>query len=106
MRHDGTLNGLWIVRTGDAPAATPLLARVQEELFVLAFTNALKAGRCSNDLGADGKPFYVCTANVAGVVSELRAAGARGFIVDYDAGRASFASAHALPTSEPSLASR
>ncbi len=101
MRNDGTLNGLWIVRTGETPtSSTPLLARVDNELFVLAFTNAIKAGRCSDDLGAVGRPFYVCSANITGVVRELREAGARGFIVDYDAGRASFSSAHALPAVE------
>jgi hypothetical protein len=100
MRHDGTLNGLWIVRTGEAPASTPLLARVHNEVYVLAFTNALKANRCSDALGEGGRPFYVCRANIDGVVRELRDAGARGFIVDYDAGLASFTSAHELPTGE------
>ena len=98
MRHDGSLNGLWIVRTGDTPrASTPLLARVQDEVFVLAFTNAPKAASCCEALSTVGRPFYVCTANIAGVEEELRAVGARGFIVDYDAGRTSFTSAHSLP---------
>jgi hypothetical protein len=95
MIHDGTLNGLWIVRTGDGQV--PLLARVRDELYVLVFTNALKATRCGVALGAEGKPFYVCGANIAGVVHELRAQGARAFIVDYDVERASFTSAHPLP---------
>jgi hypothetical protein len=98
MRYDGTLNGLWIVRTGDTPvSSTPLLARVQDELFVLAFTNAPRAASCCEALSAGGRPFYVCGANIADVEDELRAVGARGFIVDYDAGRASFTSAHSLP---------
>lgn len=105
MIYDGTLNGLWIVRNGDTPpGAEPLLARVKDELFALAFTNANKAGRCSSELGALGRPFYVCSANIGSVVSELRAAGARGFIVDYDAGRASFTSAHPLPRSGEAFA--
>jgi len=95
MVWDGTLNGLWIVRSDGTPE--PLLARVHEELYVLAFTNAGKAGRCSSELGAAGRPFYVCAANLAGVIHELRAAGVRAFIIDYDARRASFTAAHALP---------
>lgn len=98
MRNDGTLNGLWIVRTGDTPASsTPLLVRVKDELFVLAFTNAPKATRCSLALGADGKPFYVCRPNIDRVIHELRVAGARGFIIDYEATDGGFVSAHGLP---------
>jgi hypothetical protein len=96
MRSDGRLTGLWIVRSGTS-VASPLLARVQDELYVLAFTNAPRAARCSTDLGAAGQPFYVCRANLDEVVRELHLAGVRGFIVDYDPGLTSFVSAHALP---------
>jgi hypothetical protein len=98
MRQSGTLLGLWIVRTGDTSSSvSTLLARVQEELYVLAFSSALRAAACRDALGAGGCAFYVCSANLAGVLDEARAAGARGFIVDYDAAEARFASAHALP---------
>jgi hypothetical protein len=99
MRRDGTLNGLWIVRTTDTGSSGALLARVQEELYVLAFTNAPRASAACLALGAEGKAFYVCSANLELVSRELQDAGARGFIVDYDAGRTSFTSAHALPQS-------
>jgi hypothetical protein len=99
MRHDGSLNGLWIVRTSDPGTPGALLARVQEDLYALAFTNAPRAGAAARALGSEGKPFYVCRANIEGVVRELREAGARGFIVDYDTELARFASAHALPSS-------
>ena len=75
-----------------------MLARVQDELYVLAFSSAVRAGACRDALGAEGKPFYVCGANLAQVVGQVREAGARGFIVDYDAANARFASAHPLPT--------
>src|SRR5438094_5518008 len=96
MRHNGTLLGLWIVRT-DAAGVGTLLARVEHELYVLAFSSALRAGECARALGAAGSPFYVCAANLEAVLGEARQSAARGFIVDYDAGRASFASAHPLP---------
>jgi hypothetical protein len=98
MRRSGTLVGLWIVRTNDTlPSQNTLLARVQKELYVLAFSSALRAGECRDALGADGSPFYVCSANVESVLRQLRDQGACGFIVDYDAARASFASAYPLP---------
>jgi hypothetical protein len=98
MVRDGTLSGLWIVRTNDTPARPgPVLARVQNQLFVLAFTNAPRAQACARALGTDGTPFYVCRANLDGVIGELRASGARGCIVDYDPARATFRAALALP---------
>jgi hypothetical protein len=98
MKHGGSLLGLWIVRTSDTPRSTSaLLARVQQELYVLAFSSAMRAGACLAALGSDGAPFYVCGANLEAVVREARRSGARGFIVDYDARRACFTSAHPLP---------
>ena len=116
MRHDGSLNGLWIVQTQPpftAPSAppafvgapsTPLLARVQNDVYALAFTNAPRATAACSALGAEGKPFYVCRANIAQVVRTLRDVGARGFIVDYDPSRAAFASAHLLTESSTAVA--
>lgn len=101
MRHDGTLKGLWIVRTDDTPPSPgTLMGRVQEELYVLAFTNAPKASACVSALGATGRPFYVCAANIEQVVGQVRGEGARGFILDYDAAGAKFVSAHSLPAEE------
>ena len=98
MKRNGNLLGLWVVRLGGV--STTLLARVQNELYVLAFSSAVRAGQCLDTLGAVGTPFYVCNANVAGVVREARDSGARGFIVDYDPERAMFSSAHALPSAQ------
>jgi hypothetical protein len=97
MRHKGTLLGLFIVRTAQ-PRPETLLGRVQGELYLLAFTNAPLALACMSTLGASGAPFYVCSANLDALVREARSSGVRGFIVDYDAERAAFASAHALPS--------
>lgn len=100
------MNGLWIVRTTGEDAQSPLIARVHDELYALAFTNAPRAGDCCRALGAEGKPFYVCAANHDRVLGELKALGARGFIVDYDAGRAQFSSAHSLPGPDGASLSR
>src|SRR5581483_9899068 len=105
MVRDGTLNGLWIVRTNDTPEVqATVLARVQNQLFALAFTDAPRALACARALGTSGAPFYVCRANIDGVLSELRSSGAFGFIVDYDASRATFRTAHALPRGDESAA--
>jgi hypothetical protein len=93
MDHDGSLLGLWIVRDGDQA----LLARVQDELYLLAFSSAGRAGQFLRALATDGALFYICAANLTRVTREARDAGARGFIVDYDAGLTRFASAHPLP---------
>jgi hypothetical protein len=97
MKNDGTLIGLWIVRVEEGDVG-PMLARVHNELYALAFTTAPKALACMAGLGAQGgKPFYVLGVNVDRVVRELAEQGARGFIVDYSPEQAIFASAHPLP---------
>ena len=99
MRHNGTMLGLWIVRDS---AGQALLARVQGDVYVLAFGSAVRAMRARELLGAEGSPFLIVAANVAAVVRDARADGARGFIVDYDAEEAVFKSAHGLPPTEGS----
>jgi hypothetical protein len=103
MSHPETMIGLWIVR-GDG-AGDALLARVQGELYVLAFSSAIRAGRCRDALGAEGRPFYIVAANVREIVAQQRSAGAVGFIVDYDPARAVFSAAHALPAADLAHAS-
>jgi hypothetical protein len=95
MAHNGSMLGLWIVRERRGQT---LLAKVHDEVYVLAFGSAVKATRAREALGTDGSPFLIVAANVRDIVDELRAAGARGFIVDYDAEHASFTSAHPLPS--------
>jgi hypothetical protein len=98
MKRSATMLGLWVVHIGGV--CSTLLARVQDELYVLAFSSAVRAGQCLGALGAVGTPFYVCSANVGGVVREARDSGARGFIIDYDPARAMFSSAHPLPSAQ------
>lgn len=105
MAHNGSMLGLWIVRdaAGDA-----LFAKVQREVYVLAFTSAVKAMRACEAFGATGSPFLIVAANVRDVVERARAADARGFIVDYDTELSRFTSAHPLPsaTQAPMAAAR
>ena len=105
MAHDGSMLGLWIVRDR---AGQTLLAKVQNEVYVLAFRSAVKATRTRDSLGAEGAPFLIVAANARAVIDEARLAGARGFIVDYDAELSMFASAHLLPAaaSMPAAAAR
>ena len=97
MRHNGTMLGLWIVRDG---AGQALLARVQGDVYVLAFGSAVRAMKARALLGAEGAPFLIVAANVSGVVRDARADSARGFIVDYDVEAAAFTSAHGLPSAD------
>jgi hypothetical protein len=96
MRHNGSMLGLWIIRTDD-PRAESLLGKVQSDLYLFAFTSAVRANHCMSQLGARGAPFYICGANVDSIVRDARASGVRGFIIDYDPSRACFVSAHSLP---------
>lgn len=105
MAHNGTMLGLWLVRDR---AGDTLLAKVQNEVYVMAFTAAHRANRARDAFGADGVPFLVVAANLRDVVDQARADGARGFIVDYDVELSRFASAHALPSAatSPTAAAR
>ncbi len=95
MAHNGSMLGLWIVRDY---AGQALLAKVHDEVYVLAFGSAVRANRARDAFGAEGAPFLIVAANVRDVVDRARADGARGFIVDYDADLARFTSAHPLPS--------
>jgi hypothetical protein len=101
MVHNETMLGLWIVRDR---AAQALLAKVEDELYVLTFTSAPRAIRARTVFEAEGAPFLIVAANARDVVGEARTAGARGFIVDYDTDRLTFASAHALPAADALVA--
>lgn len=90
--------GLFLLRTdGPPPDGGPVMARIEGQLYALAFSDAQRASGARSGLGIEARPFYVCAANTTDVVRELRAAGARGVIVDYDPGRATFDRALALP---------
>jgi len=102
MTHNGSMLGLWILRD---ESGQPLLAKVHDDVYILAFGSAVKATRVREALGAHGAPFLIVAANVRIVVDRARADGARGFIVDYDPTLARFTSAHLLP-SPPAAAAR
>ena len=98
MGRSGTMLGLFMLRTeGEAPAGGPVMARIEGELYALCFSNAQRAIGARANFGVDAQPFYVCAANTQQVLDELREAGARGFILDYDPHSATFSSAGALP---------
>jgi hypothetical protein len=91
--------GLFLLRSsGSPPAGGPVLARIEGELYVLVFSDRDRAIAARQTLGVhDAALFYVCDANCSQVLGELRAAGARGFITDYDPSSATFSGAGALP---------
>jgi hypothetical protein len=92
MARNGSMVGLFLLRTDG-----PIFARVEGELYVLVFSDSQRAATARASLGCEeARPFYVCAANSDEVVRELRAAGVRGFIVDYDPSSASFSGAGAI----------
>ena len=93
-----SLLGHFILRTdGAAPLGGPVLARIEGELYLLAFSDRPRALAARARLGVpDAAPFYVCLANREELVRELHATGARGFITDYDPGSSTFAAAGSL----------
>ena len=95
----GSMTGLFILRTdGPAPDGGPVYARIEGELYVLVFSDSQRATLPRHTLGVErARPFYVCAANSDDVIRELRNAGVRGFIVDYDPGSLTFSSAGAIP---------
>lgn len=99
MARNHSMVGLFLLRTDGAPPnGGPVFARIEGELYVLAFSDSQRAAFALRTLGVDtARPFYVCAANSADVARELRQAGVRGFIVDYDPSSASFAGAGAIP---------
>jgi hypothetical protein len=99
MAHNGSMLGLWIVRDREGQA---LLAKVQGDVYVLAFGSAVKATSARESFGAEGSPFLLVAANLRGVLDEVSRAGACGFIVDYDVEGARFTSAHPLPAAAAS----
>ncbi len=99
MKRFGAFVGLFILRApGSAPSGGPVMARIEGELYALVFSDRPRALAARQTLGiAAAEPFYVCAANREDVVRELVAAGARGFIADYDPASATFSGAGALP---------
>jgi hypothetical protein len=91
--------GLFILRTeGPPPGGGPVFARIDGELYVLAFSDSQRATGARATLGVgEARPFYVCEANSEAVVRELRTAGVRGFIVDYDSSSSTFTGAGSIP---------
>ena len=98
MGRSGTMMGLFMLRIeGEAPDGGPVMARIEGELYALCFSNAQRVQQARATFGMEAQPYYVCNANLSQVIGELREAGARGFILDYDPESASFSSAGALP---------
>ncbi len=98
-RNRSSLIGLFILRhEGAPPEGGPVLARIEGQLYLLAFSDRPRALSARASLGVpSAAPFYVCAANREVLLRELVAAGTRGFIADYDPSSATFAGAGALP---------
>jgi hypothetical protein len=99
MKGHVSLLGLFVLRTAGAPPdGGAVLARIEGELYLLTFSDRPRALAARDHLRVDGAtPFYVCAANRDELVRELAAAGARGFITDYDPASCTFSGAGALP---------
>jgi hypothetical protein len=96
-RRQDALTGLFLLRS-EGSETGPVMARIDGQLYVMVFTNAARATGARDKLGVgDARPFYICDANREQLLRELAAAGAHGFIVDYDAHNATYSAAGEIP---------
>ena len=94
---EGSLEGLWYVLAGEDPKArVPLLAKVMEETYMLAFSTAPKARSFIQRMGLSGAEVgMIVRGNLEEVRAQLRQFGAVGVIIDYDPETHAFAAARA-----------
>jgi hypothetical protein len=94
---EGSLEGLWYILAGDDPKArVPLLAKVSEETYMLAFSNAPKARSFIQRMSLTGADVgMIVRGNLEEIRSQLRQFGAAGVIIDYDPETQAFAAARA-----------
>ncbi len=94
---EGTLEGLWYIQTGDDPKQrAPLLAKVGEDTYMLAFSNAVKARSFIQQMNiTQAEVGMIVRGNLEDVRSQLRQYGAYGVIIDYDPLTQAFAAARA-----------
>ena len=94
---EGTIEGLWYIQAGDDDnSRAPLLARVSEDTYMLAFSNAARARafiQLMNITQADIG--MIVRGNLEEVRNQLRAYGAAGVIIDYDPETRAYAAARA-----------
>ncbi|HEY3353802.1 MAG TPA: hypothetical protein VGQ83_11180 [Polyangia bacterium] len=94
---EASLEGLWYIQAGDDPKVrTPVLAKVSDDTYMLAFSNAPKARSFIQRMNLTGADVgMVVRGNLEDVRSQLRSYGAIGVIIDYDPETHAFAAARA-----------
>jgi hypothetical protein len=94
---EASLEGLWYIQAGEDPKArTPVLAKVSEETYMLAFSNAPKARSFIQRMNLRGAEVgLIVRGNLEDVRTQLRYYGVIGVIIDYDPETQAFAAARA-----------
>ena len=94
---DGSIEGLWYVQAGDDNKVRyPLLAKVGDDTYMLAFSDAFKARSFIQAMNvAQADIGLIVRGNVEEVRGQLRQFGAAGIIIDYDPETQAFAAARA-----------
>jgi len=94
---EASIEGLWYIQTGeDAKARYPLLGRVIEETYMLAFSNAAKARAFIQQMNiTQADVGMIVRGNLEEVRNQLRQYGAVGVIIDYDPETRAYAAARA-----------
>ncbi len=94
---ESTLEGLWYIQAGDDQRSrAPLLAKVGEDTYMLAFSTAVKARNFIQRMNVDNADVgMIVRGNLEDVRGQLRSFGAAGVIIDYDPDTQAFAAARA-----------
>jgi hypothetical protein len=94
---EGSIEGLWYIQAGDdGKNRAPLLARVSEDTYMLAFSNAAKARSFIQQMNiTQADVGMIVRGNLEEVRSQLRGFGAIGVIIDYDPETRAYAAARA-----------
>jgi hypothetical protein len=94
---EGTLEGLWYIQAGeDQKSRAPLLAKVGEDTYMLAFSAAPKARTFIQRMNVEHADIgMIVRGNGEEVRGQLREYGAVGVIIDYDPDTQAFAAARA-----------
>ncbi len=94
---EGSIEGLWYIQAGeDLKSRAPLLAKVGDDTYMLAFSTAPKARSFIQRMAVEqAEVGMIVRGNIEDIRAQLRGFGAAGVIIDYDPDTQAFAAARA-----------
>jgi hypothetical protein len=95
---EASLEGLWYIQAAaeDPKSRTPVLAKVSDDTYMLAFSNAPKARSFIQKMNIqNAEAGMIVRGNLQDVRNQLRQYGVFGVIIDYDPDTQAYADARA-----------